>query len=50
MMHYATGPRDQLFVKSYRFLSFAENMRKDNDKYIRKNLRGKYSLKLLDHA
>ena len=39
-------PSDWIFVKDYGFLSFAKKM----DKNIGKNLRGKYSQKLLDHA
>ena len=39
-------PSDWIFVKGYGFLSFAKKM----DKNIGKNLRGKYSQKLLDHA
>ena len=35
--------RDQIFVKSYRFLSFAKNMVKNFSKNISKNLSGKYS-------
>ena len=46
MAHYSTESRDQRFVKGYEFLSFAKNM----DKNIGKNLRGKYTQKLLDHA
>ena len=42
MMQHSFQPRDQIFVKGYGFLSFAEN--------INKNLSGKYSQNLLDHA
>ena len=42
--------RDEIFVKGYRFLSFAKNMGKNIGKNISKNLSGKYSQKLLDHA
>ena len=50
MMRYLVQPRDWIFVKSYGFLSFAKNMSKNIGKYISKNLSGKYSQKLLDHA
>ena len=43
-------PRDRIFVKDYGFLSFAKNMGKNIVKKISKNLSGKYSQKLLDHA
>ena len=46
MMRYSVQTRDQIFVKGYRFLSFAKNM----GKKIIKNLSGKYSQKLLDYA
>ena len=42
MMQHSFQPRDQIFVKGYGFLSFAKN--------INKNLSGKYSQNLLDHA
>ena len=45
-MHYSVQPRDRIFVKSYRFLSFAKNMVKN----ISKSLSGKYHQKRLDHA
>ena len=46
MMRYSLQPRDQILVKGYEFLSFAKNM----GKKLSKNLRSKYSQKLLDHA
>ena len=49
-MSYSVQPRDQIFVKGYRFLSFAKNMGKNIGRNISKNLSGKYSHKLLDHA
>ena len=49
-MCYSFQPRDQIFVKGYRFLSFAENMVKNIGKNLSKNLSGKYTQKLLDHA
>ena len=36
-------PRDRIFVKSYRFLSFAKYMGKNIGKKISKNLSGKFS-------
>ena len=42
--------RYQIFVKGYRFLSFAKNMGRNFGKNISKNLSSKYSLKALDHA
>ena len=45
MTRYAVQSRDQIFVKSYGFLSFARIMGN-----ISKHLSSKYSQKLLDHA
>ena len=42
MMQHSFQPRDQIFLKGYGFLSFAKD--------INKNLSGKYSQNLLDHA
>ena len=42
-MRYSVQPRDQIFVKGYRFWSFAKNMVKNIGKSISKNLSGKYS-------
>ena len=42
--------RYSVFVKGYGFLSSAKNMVKIISKNISKNLSGKYSKKLLDHA
>ena len=57
MVRYSVQPRDQIFVKCYRFLSFAKNMCKNIGKNISKSSSGKYSPgmldareKLLDHA
>ena len=50
MMCYSLQPRDQIFVKGYGFLSFAKNMGKYIGKDISKNLSGKRSQKLFDHA
>ena len=41
-MRYSIGPRDQIFIKGYRCLSFANNIEKNIGKTISKNLRGKY--------
>ena len=38
MMRYSVQPRDRIFVKSYRFLSFAKNMSKNIGKNVSKNL------------
>ena len=50
MIQYLIGPKDQTFVKGYRFLSFAKNMNKNIDKYMSKNFSGKYSQKHFHHA
>ena len=50
MTHYSVQPRLQIFVKGYRFLSFAKNIGKNIGKKISKNLSSKYSQKLLDHV
>ena len=50
MMRCSVQPRDRIFVKGYRFLSFAENIGKNFGKNINKNLSSKCSQKLLDHA
>ena len=50
MMRYSVQPRDRIFVKDYGFLSFAKNMGKNIGKNICRNLKGKHSLKRLDHA
>ena len=42
MMHYSVQPKDQIFVKGYRFLSFVKNMG-NIGKNISKNLSGTYS-------
>ena len=41
-MRYSIEPRDKIYVKGYKFLSFAKNMGK--------NLSSKYGQKLLDGA
>ena len=53
MRRYLIEPRDQIFVKGYGYLSFAEKIGKNIDK----NIKGKYNSgmlathqKLLDHA
>ena len=50
MTRYSTGPRVQIFVKGYRFLSLARNIRKNIGKTVSKNLSSKYSQKLIDHG
>ena len=50
MTQYSVQLRDQIFIKGYRLLSFARNMRKIIGKNISKNLSRKYSQKLFDHA
>ena len=47
MTRYSVQPRDKIL---YWFLSFAKNISKKIGKNINKNLCGKYSQKLLDHA
>ena len=49
-MCYSIQLKYQIFVKSYGFLSFAENMVKNIGKKIIKNVGGKFSLKRLDHT
>ena len=56
-MRYSVQPRDQIFEKSYRRLSFSKTVGKNIVKNICKNLSGEYSpgmlamhQKLLDHA
>ena len=46
MARYSVQQKDRMLVKSYGFLSFAENMGKS----ISKSLSSKDSQKLLDHA
>ena len=41
MTTYSVHPRDRIFVKGYRFLSFAKNMGKIIGKNISKNLSSK---------
>ena len=48
-MHYSFQPKDQVYVKGYRLLSFLINMGKNIGKNISNNLRGKCSQKRLDH-
>ena len=47
MTHFSVHPRHRIFVKGYRFLSFAKNMGKNIGKKISKNLSGKYSQNFL---
>ena len=46
MTYYLVQTRDRIFVKGYRFLSFAKNIRRN----ISKNLSSKYTQKRFDHA
>ena len=46
MTRYSAQPRYRIFVKGYRFLSFARNMRKNIGKNIIKSLSSKCSQKL----
>ena len=50
MMCCSTEPKNRTFVKGYSFFSFAKNVDKHIGKIIIKNLTGKYSQNLLDHA
>ena len=50
MTRYSVQLRDRIFVKGFRFLSFARNLRKNTSKNVSKNLSSKYSQKLYDHA
>ena len=50
MTRYPVQSSDRIFVKGYKFLSFAKNMGKSIDKNISKNLSSKYSQKRIDHA
>ena len=57
MTRYSVQTRDRIFVKGYRFFSFAKNVIKIIGRNISKNLSGKYNSgmlgthqKILDHA
>ena len=50
MTRYLVQPRDQIFVKGYRFLSFAKNRGRNIGKNTSKNLGSKCSQKFIDHA
>ena len=50
MMSDSVQARYRIFVKGYRFLSFAKNMGKSIGKNLSKMLSGKYYQKFLDHA
>ena len=50
MLRYPVRPRDIIFAKCYGSVSFAENMDKTIGENKSKNLSGKYSQKLSDHA
>ena len=49
-MCYSVQPRDQIFVKGYRFLSFAKQNGGNHGKDISKNSSGKCNQKLLDYT
>ena len=49
-MRYWNEHGDQIFSKSYGFLSFARNIDKNIGKNLNKNFIGKYSQKLIDHT
>ena len=50
MTRYSVQPRDQIFVKGYGFLSFANIMVRIIAKNVSKNLSSKYIPKLVDYA
>ena len=50
MTGYSVQPRDRIFVKDYRFLSFAKDMGRNVCKNISENSSSKYSQKILDCA
>ena len=50
MTRYSVQPRERIFLKGYGFLSFVKNMGENIGKKTSKNLSGKYSRNLLDHA
>ena len=47
-MRYLVQPRYRIFLRSYKFLSFAKNMGKIIGNNISKNLSSKFSQKLLN--
>ena len=49
-MLFSVQPRNRMFGKDYRFLTFAKNIGTNIGKNISKNLRDKYSQKRLDYA
>ena len=50
MTCYSIEPRDQIFVKGYRFLSLAKTMSKNIGKNIGKNLSSKYGPSMLAYT
>ena len=50
MFRYSVQPRNRIFEKGCGSLSLAKNMGRNIREIISKNLSGKYSQKLLDHA
>ena len=49
-MGYSVQSRDLILVKGYGFFSFVKNISENVGKKINKNLSGKHSQKLVDHA
>ena len=50
MIRYSLQPRDWIFVKGYRFFSYARNMGKNIAKNKSENLKSKYNQKVVDHT
>ena len=50
MTCFSVQPREQIFAKSYGFLSLTKNMCKNIGENVGKNLSSKYSQKILDHT
>ena len=50
MTLYPVYPRHSIFIKTYKFLSFAKNTGKNICKNTSKNLSSKHSQKRLDHT
>ena len=48
MMRYSVQPRGRIFLKGYRFLSFARNTGKNVGENMSKKLSSKYRQKLID--
>ena len=50
MIRYSVQHRDQIIVKDYGYLSFGKNIDENIGKNTSKDLSGRYSQKLMDHA